>query len=209
LSLIFVGLYSLAFTPSTVHIHSYYLPCYPSSLKSAPFGGTFHFSQYSYTFSSIGHASLPCCCAFCGLAICTISFSLFLFFSTSIFKYSYLRYPIPQHLKHLTPSIVFCLLTFTFSLTLYCITLLAITSNLFWGIDFLFSSTLLFLQLWTRCPNLLHPQYTLPSLLSISALSLTRACYWLSILLRRELYCSRDIMLYITNGHLLICDWLI
>ena len=146
------------------------------------------------------HAGLPCCCTFCNLATYTISSSLLLLFPTSIFGHSHLRCLVPQHLKHLTPFIVSCLFTFTFSLTLHYITLLAITSNLFWRINFPFSSTLLFLQLWARCLNLLHPQYTLPSLPSISIPSLARAYHWLSILLRRELYCSRDIMLYLQRS---------
>ena len=121
---------------------------------------------------------------------------------TLIFGHFHLRCPIPQHLKHLTSSIVSCLLTFTSSLTPHCITLLAITSNLFWRTDFLFFSTLLFLQLQARCPNLLHPQHTLSSLSSISALSLARAYHWLSIPLRRELYCSRDIMLHLQRSQM-------
>ena len=117
------------------------------------------------------------------------------FFSTSIFGHSHLRCPTFQHLKHFTFSIISCLLTFTSCLTLHCITLLAITSNLFWRINLLFSFSFLFLQLQARCPNLLYPQYTLSSLFSISALSLARACHWLSIPSMRELYYSRDIML--------------
>ena len=154
-----------------------------------------HHSLSSYT-------GLSCCCAFCSLATYVISSFFLFFFLTSIFEHSYLRCLTLQYLKHFTFSIISCLLTFTSSLTLHCITLLAITSNLFWGIDFSFSFPFLFLQLQARCLNFLHLQYTLPSLPSISALSLARACCWLSILLMRELYCSRNIMLHLQRSQI-------
>ena len=118
-------------------------------------------------------------------------------FSTTMFGHSHLQCPVPLHLKHCTSSTTSCLLTFTSFLKPHLITLLASTSNLFWRVDLPFSSCSLFLQLWTKCPNFLYPQYILPSLPSISALSLARACHWLSILPIRELYCSRDMVLYL------------
>ena len=128
----------------------------PLSSKSVPSGGAFYSPQYFYIFFHMGYTGLLSCCAFCGLATHAVSSSLLFFFSTSIFGYFHLGYLIPQHLKHFTSSIISCLLTFTFSSTLHCITLLAVTSNLFWGIGFPFSSCFLFLQLQARCPNLLH-----------------------------------------------------
>ena len=172
------------------------------SSRSAPLGGILFSLQYSCTFSHIGCASLLSCCAFCGLATYIAFFFLLFFFLTSIFGHSYLKWLTLQHLKHFTFSIISYLLTFTSSLTSHYITLLAITSNLFWEINLLFSSPFLFLQLWARCPNLLYLQHTLPSLPSIFALSLARAYCWLSISLIRELYYSRDIMLYLQRSQI-------
>ena len=120
--------------------------------------------------------SLSSCCTFCGLTTHVTFPLLLLSFSTLIFGYFHLQYPTPQHLKHYTPSsTVFCFLTSTSSFTPHCITLLTITSNLFWGTSFPFASFFLFLQLWARCLNFLYSQYILPSLSFISALSLVRA----------------------------------
>ena len=150
---------------------------HPLSSKSTPSRGVFYFLQYSCTFSYVECTSFLFYCTFCSLATCTASFSLLFFFSTSIFGYFHLRCPTLQHLKYFTFSVISCLLTFTSSLTLQYITLLAITSNLFWRISFSFFSHFLFLQLQARCPNLLYLQHTLPPFLSISALSLARACH--------------------------------
>ena len=77
----------------------------------------------------------------------------------------------------------------------YLITQLANTSNLFLGISFPFFLLILFLQLQTRYLNFLYLKHSLLSLSSSSAFNLTRAYCWLSILLIKELYCLRNIML--------------
>ena len=78
--------------------------------------------------------------------------------------------------------------------TPHCITWLLNISNLFWGIVFSFSPSALFLQFWARYPNLLQLKHIFPFLPSSSALNLARACFWLSMLLMRELYCVWDIV---------------
>ena len=130
---------------------------------------------YSCTFLYKKCASFSPCCVFCGLATCTASLSFFFFLLTSIFGHSHLKCITFQHLKHLTSSTVLFLLILTSSFIPYLITLLNNTSNLFLGIGFPFSSSFLFLQLWTRYPNFSQLQHFLPSLSSNSALSLVRA----------------------------------
>ena len=153
-------------------------------------------SQYSCTFSYVECTSLLSCYTFCGLATYTTTTSLLLFLSTSIFGYFHLQCPTPQHLKHFTFSFTLsCHLISTSLLIPHCITQLTNTSNLFLGISFLSSSSTLFLQLWARCLSFLQLKHFLPSFSSSSALSLARVYYWLSILLIKELYCLRDIVL--------------
>ena len=103
----------------------------------------------------------------------------------------------PQHLKYFTSFFPLSYhLISTLPLTPHCITWLTNTSSLFLGIGFPFSSPTLFLQLQTRCLNFLQLKYFSPFFLSSSALSLVRAHHWLSILLIKELYCLRDMVLY-------------
>ena len=154
--------------------------------------GMFSTLQYSYIFFQLGYASFSLltssyCCAFSFIEH-TVSSCLLLSFSTSMSGHSYLQYPISLYLKYCTSFIISCFLTFTSSPTPHYITLLTIISNLFWGIGFLFISSLLFLQLQAGCPNFLQYQYILSFLPSNSALSLARAYFWLSRPLMRELY---------------------
>jgi len=79
---------------------------------------------YSYAFLHRKYAGLFPCYTFYRLAACTAFLSLFLFFSILIFGHSYLKCPIPQHLKYLTSSTISFLLILIFSLTLHLITLL-------------------------------------------------------------------------------------
>jgi len=153
-------------------------------------------SQYFYTFSHVEYASLLSCYAFCGLAIHTVSSFALLPLSTSMFGHSHFWCPTLQHLKHCISSspLFYCLIS-TLPLTPYCITWLTNTSNLFLGIGFPFSSLTLFLQLQARCLNFLQLKHFFLSLSSSSALNLARACYWLSMLLIKELYCLRDMVL--------------
>ena len=142
---------------------------------------TFSILQYSYAFSQLGcigsiFFTFSCCCTF-PLIGCTASSCLLFSFSTSMFGHFYLQCPIPLYLKHCTFFTISCLLTFTPPPTPYYITLLAIISNLFWEIGFLFVSLLLFLQLWARYPNFLQYQHILSFLPSNSTLSLARACF--------------------------------
>jgi len=127
------------------------------------------------------------CCILCELTIYAIFLLLFLFFSTLIFGHSYLKYLTPQHLKHLTSSIVLLLLILTFSFTSYFITLLNNTLNLFLEIGFLFSFLFLFLQFWARYPNLSQFQHFLLFFSFNSTFSLVKVCYWLSMLLMSKL----------------------
>ena len=115
------------------------------------------------------------------------------FFSPFQIGHSLHLCPFSPHLKHSTSTVSYLLIVV--SLTSHCITLLDNTSNLFWGTIPLFSSPSLFLQFWTRCLNPLQYRYTLLLLSSNSALSLVRACFWLSRLLMRALYCIWDIVL--------------
>ena len=125
---------------------------YPLSSRRAPSRGMLHSSQYSCTFSHMGHTDLLSCCAFCRLATHAAFSFLSLLLSTSMFGHSYLWCPTPQHLKHFTPfSFLSCYLTSTSPLTPHCITQLANTLNLFLRISFPSSSPILFLQLQTRC----------------------------------------------------------
>ena len=132
---------------------------YPNSSSHASSGMSF-LPQYSCVFSQLEHASSlflvsSHCCTFPSVG-CTASPHFLFSFSTTMFGHSHLWCPIPLHLKHCTSSTTSCLPTFSSSLTLHCITLLAIFSNLFWETGFPFTS-FIFLQLWTRCPNFLHP----------------------------------------------------
>ena len=146
------------------------------------------------------HAALPssillnlCCCTFCNI----ISYATFPL-SIALFLFSYNRHSLHlcsffPHLKHSTPT-TSCLLI-VFSSTPHCITLLLNISNLFWGMTLPFSFLSLFLQFWARCPNFLQLKHNFSLLSSSSSLSLVRECFCLSMLLRIELYCSKDIVL--------------
>ena len=142
------------------------------------------------------------CCTFCGMATHTVFSTTHNFFSPFQIGHSLHLCPFSLYLKHST-STVSCLLIIV-SLTSHCITLLNNTSNLFWDTVPLFSSPSLFLQFRARCPNPLQCRHTLLLLPSNSALSLARACFWLSRLLMRVLYCVWDIVLtsqgYGVNG---------
>ena len=159
------------------------------------------------------------CCAFHGLAICTIFSSsillnllscAFLFTGHASFfcwcafcgfatcatlfhnGHSLHLYPFSPYLKHstfTTPTLLIIL-----SSTPHCITLLFNTSNLFWDIVIPFSASFYFLQFQTRCPNPLQPKHNFPLLPSSSFLSLVRECFSLSKLLMIELYCSKDMV---------------
>ena len=88
---------------------------------------------YFYTFFYKEHTSLFSYYAFCDIAMYAASL-LYSFLFTLIFEHFYFLYLILQYQKHLTfpfTSSIFCL----FILTLYLITLLINTSNLFWGIN--------------------------------------------------------------------------
>ena len=128
-----------------------------SSLASS---SLFFISQYSCAFFQLG------CTGFLFLVFshyctfpsveCAAPSHLLFSFSTAMFGHSHLWCPVPLHLKHCTSSTTSCLLTFTFFLRPYLITLLDSTLNLFWRVDLPFSSCSLFLQLQTKCPNFLH-----------------------------------------------------
>jgi len=62
---------------------------------------------------------------------------------------------ITPYLKYCTVFSFFCFLT-TSSLILHCITLLANIADLFWGTDFFFSFSFLFLQFQAKCLNFLQ-----------------------------------------------------
>ena len=129
-------------------------------------------SQYSCAFFYVKYTGLLSYYTFCSLAIHITSSFLSFLFSTFMFGYSYLWCPTLQHLKYFTPSsFLFCYLISTSSLTPYCITRLANTSNLFLEISFLSSSPILFLQLWTRYLSFLQLKHFSLSLSSSSALS--------------------------------------
>ena len=188
--------------PHPTNVTTSYLIFQPFPSNAVLLGGIPHVLLYFYAFLHKKCISLSSCCAFCGLTTCAASSLLLLSFSTFIFEHSHLKCPTPQHLKYLIFPTISFLLVLTSSLTPHCITLLAITSNLFWGVSFPFISSFLFLQLQARYLNLLHSQHTLLSLLSISALSLVRAYHCLSIPLMRELYCSRDMMLHFQRSQI-------
>ena len=126
------------------------------------------------------------CCTFCGMAICTIFSTIYNFFSPFQIGHSLHLCLFSLYLKHST-STVSCFLIIV-SLTSHCITLLDSTSNLFWGVVPLSSFPFLFLQFRTRCLNPLQFQHSCSFFPSNFALSLVRACFWLSRLLIRELY---------------------
>ena len=169
---------------------------YPLSSRKAPSRGMLYLSQYSCTFSHIGHAGLFSCYAFYGLATCITSSSLLLSLSTFMFEHFHFWCSTPQHLKYFTfSSSLFCHLIFTSLLILYYITQLINTLNLFLEIGFLSSSPILFLQLWTRCPNFLQLKHFLLFFSSSSALSLVKVCHWLSMMLIKESYYLRNIVL--------------
>jgi len=134
---------------------------YPLSRKRVPSRGILYLLQYSYIFFHVGHATFS---------------SLHISFSATTIGQSHLKCPISQHLKHYS-SFFSYLLTFTSSFTPHLIILLTNTSNLLWEIGLLFSTSLHFLQLWTRCPNSLQPKYFLFSLPSSFALNLVRVCH--------------------------------
>ena len=159
------SLFSSMYDPFfSYHSHSRYVttisPIYHSSSIRYTLSGISS-PQCSYALHCRIYAGLllhtsSFCYAFCGFAMCAAFSSFFLCFSTLIFGHFYLKCPTPQHLKHLISSSTFFHLTLTSSFTLHLITLLANTSNLFWGIDFPSPSFLLFLQLWARCLNFLQ-----------------------------------------------------
>ena len=130
------------------HLHSMQVTMtfpviHPNSNNHAS-SGTFSTPQYSCIFSQLEHAgssflTFSCYCAFPFIGYAASSHFLF-FFSISMFGYSHLQYPILLHLKHCTSSTTSCLLTFTSSLILYFITLLANTLNLSQRTDFPFFS---------------------------------------------------------------------
>ena len=128
-----------------MYVITSYLVLHPLFSGAALLGGIPCALLYSCTFFHKRCTNLFPCCTFCGLATCAASSSPLLCFSTSTFRHSYLKCPTSQYLKHLTPSSTSCHLTFTSPFIPHCITLLANTSNLFWGIGFLFSSLFLFL----------------------------------------------------------------
>jgi len=132
------------------------------------------------------------CCAFCGMATRAASSTTRNFFPFQR-GHSLHLCPFSPHLKHSTSTVSYLLIVF--SPTPHCITLLDNTSYLFWGVTPLSSFSSLLLQFQARCPNPLQHQHILPLLPSNSALSLVRVHFWLSKLLMRELYCSRDMVL--------------
>ena len=137
-------------------------------------------------------------CIFCGFATHT-AFS----FLTHNGHFLHLC-PFSPHLKHSTSTTPTFLIVFSFSP--HCITLLHNTSNLFWGTTVPFSSFLLFLQFRARCPNPLQHLHSFPLLPSSSSLSLARVRFSLSILLINELYCCKDMVLYLCKGTDLMVD---
>ena len=126
------------------------------------------------------------CCTFCGMAIHTTFSTIHNFFSSFQIEYSLHLYPFSPHFEHSTSTVSYFLIIV--SLISHCIILLNSTSNLFWGVVSLFSFPFSFLQFWTRCPNPLQFQHSHSFFPFNFALSLVRACFWLSRLLIRELY---------------------
>jgi len=153
-------------------------------------------SQYSYTFFHVEYAGLLSCCIFYGPTICTICLLFPFCLSTSIFGHSYLQYPTLQYLKHFTSSTLFYYLTSTSFFIPHYITLVANILYLFWGFSlFSFSFFFFVLQLWARYLNFLQFQHSFSLFPSNYALSKAKACFSLSMLLRRLLYCCWDIVL--------------
>ena len=138
------------------------------------------------------------CCVFYGMATCTASSTTCNFFSPFQRGYSLHLCPFSPHLKHstFTVSCFFIILSFTS----HYITLLDNTSNLFWGVVPLFSFPFLFLQFWTRYPNSLQLQHSHSFFPSNFALNKVRAHFCLSKLLINELFCCKDIILYLCKG---------
>ena len=135
------------------------------------------------------------CCTFCGMATHAAFSTIRNFFSPFQIGHSLHLCPFSPHLKHSTSTISYLLIVF--SPTPYCITLLDNTLYLFWGVTPLSSFSSLLLQFQARYLNPLQHWHILPLLTSNSALSLVRVHFWLSKLLMRELYCSRDIVLHL------------
>ena len=138
------------------------------------------------------------CCAFCGMATYTASSTTHNFFSPFQRGHSLYLCPFSLHLKHSTLT-VSCFLIIP-SFTSHCIILLDNTSNLFWGAVLFFSFPSLFLQFRARYPNPLQLQYSCSLFPSNFALNVVRACFCLSKLLINELYCCKDIVLYLCKG---------
>ena len=143
----------------------------------APLGDSPFAPECNFTFSQISRRGT--------------TFLLLLFLL--LLGHSHFLCPFSSHTKHLTStsSITFCFLT---SFTPHYITQFPNTLNLLLGTVFFFCS-FPHLQFGARCPNFPHLLHSFPFLPSNSALNLARACLWLSILLIRLLYCSRDIVL--------------
>ena len=152
--------------------------------------------QYSYTFYYRMYARLllhSFCYTSCGIAICAVSSTTCIFLSPFQKEHSLHLCPFSLYLKHSTSIVSYLLIILSF--TLYCITLLNNTLNLFWGVVVPFSSSFLFLQLWTRCLNPLQFLHNFLLLSSSFSLSLVRVHFSLSKLLINELYCCKDIVL--------------
>ena len=160
----------------STNIITSHLVVHPLCSNTTLLRGILHMLLYSCTFLYIECTVFPSCYTFCELAACTASFSLFLFFSTSIFGYFHLKCLTSQYLEHLTSFTVSFLLILTLFFIPHLITLLNNTSNLFLEIGFLFSCSFLFLQLQTRYPNFSQLQHFLLSLSSNSTFSLVRVC---------------------------------
>ena len=137
-------------------------------------------------------------CAFCGMATCAAPSTTCNFFSPFQRGHFLHLCAFSPHLKHSTFTVSCFLIILSF--TLYCITLLDNTSNLFWGAVPLFSFSFLFLQFWARCLNPLqfqHSRFFLPSNFSLNEV---RVRFCLSKLLINELYCCKDMVLYLCKG---------
>ena len=113
---------------------------------------------------------------FCGATTCPTLSPLFF----PLLGHSFYQCPSSLYLKHCIASSSFLFLSSLHISTLHFIILLNSISNLFWGANFFFSPTPLFLQLWTRCPNFLHSKHISFFLPFNSALNLVRACFYLS-----------------------------
>jgi len=138
------------------------------------------------------------CCAFCGMATRTTSFTTHNFFSSFQRGHSLYLCPFSTHLKHSTFTI-FCFLIILFFIS-HCITLLDNTSNLFWRAVLFFSFPSLFLQFQARYPNPFQLQHSCSFFPSNFALNNIRVRFCLSKLLINELYCCKDIVLRLCKG---------